>query len=326
MPFKDPLNDYYKKIIKPTVQKCSLNAIRADAISGGRLIMDDIAESIVKADIIIADVTGQNPNVNYELGMAHALGKKVVIISQTTSDLPFDYKGVRAVIYDRTKVDWVKQLKTDLFNAINEVLFDTAKSYIIPPIANFLREIYINNNWGLKETFETRQKMNVRLNDEWAGLKTELDIIGFGLKSFRDARNSSVINKVKNGLKIRILTINPDSSFVKQREKDEKEVPGSIKKTIQDLKKWVDKLKSVSNNPDNIQLKFYNSLPLNFYWKQEDKLFVGPYLYGIGSQQTVTHEYQIGSGGYNFYIEYFNGLWNNEEFCKTDYSDFKKKK
>ena len=178
----------------------------------------------------------------------------------------------------------------------------------------------------MKEIFETRQKMNVRINEIWDDLTNELDIIGFGFKSFRDAQTNSMIEKVKKGLKLRVLTINPFSPFVKQREKDELQIIGSIKKTIIDLEKWITKLKENSNNQDNVQLKFYNSLPIDFYWRQEDKLYVGPYLYGIGSQQTITFEYQKGTKGYRFYRNYFENLWENEDFCKSDYNLFKCKK
>lgn len=326
MPFSGEFDNYYQEILKPTIEECSLIAIRADEIYGIKPIMEDIAECIINADIIIADVTGRNPNVNYELGMAHALGKNVIIISQTIDDIPFDYRHIRAIIYQTKKANWAKLLQSELKHTINSISTDTSKSYKIEAIEKYQRENSINNVWGLKEIFETRQKMNVRINEIWDDLTNELDIIGFGFKSFRDAQTNSMIEKVKKGLKLRVLTINPFSPFVKQREKDELQIIGSIKKTIIDLEKWITKLKENSNNQDNVQLKFYNSLPIDFYWRQEDKLYVGPYLYGIGSQQTITFEYQKGTKGYRFYRNYFENLWENEDFCKSDYNLFKCKK
>ena len=326
MPFSGEFNNYYEKILKPTIERCSLISIRADEVYGTKPIIEDIAECIINADIIIADVTGKNPNVNYELGMAHALGKNVIIISQSIDDIPFDYRHIRAIIYKTQKVNWGKTLRTELTKTINSILLDTSKSYKIGAIEKYQKENSINNIWGLKEIFETRQKMNVRINEIWDDLTDELDIIGFGLKSFRDAQTNSMTEKVKKGLKLRILTINPLSPFVKQREKDELQINGSIKKTIIDLEKWTTKLKENSDNKDNIQLKFYNSLPIDFYWRQEDKLYVGPYLYGIGSQQTITFEYQKGTKGYDFYRNYFENLWKDEDFCKFDYNLFKSQK
>lgn len=62
-------------------------------------ILKDIVQGIHKADVIIADLTGLNANVFYELGLAHAMNKKVIIITQDLSELPFDIKSYRANEY-----------------------------------------------------------------------------------------------------------------------------------------------------------------------------------------------------------------------------------
>ncbi|MDT9490432.1 nucleoside 2-deoxyribosyltransferase [Streptococcus mutans] len=62
-------------------------------------IIKDIVQGINSADIVIADLTGLNPNVFYELGLAHAMNKKVIIITQDLSELPFDIKSYRANEY-----------------------------------------------------------------------------------------------------------------------------------------------------------------------------------------------------------------------------------
>lgn len=62
-------------------------------------ILKDIVEGIALAEIIIADLTGLNANVFYELGLAHAMNKKVIIITQDIDDLPFDIKSYRANQY-----------------------------------------------------------------------------------------------------------------------------------------------------------------------------------------------------------------------------------
>ena len=62
-------------------------------------ILHDIVEGIAQADVVIADLTGLNANVFYELGLAHTMNKKVVIITQDLSELPFDIKSYRANEY-----------------------------------------------------------------------------------------------------------------------------------------------------------------------------------------------------------------------------------
>ena len=82
MPFTGELTEIYTTLIKPTVENNELGLVckRADDIKSNRAIMQDIWKSICEARLIIADLTGLNPNVMYELGVAHTLGKESLII------------------------------------------------------------------------------------------------------------------------------------------------------------------------------------------------------------------------------------------------------
>lgn len=71
MPFRDPFNDYYQKIIRPAASDAGLETLRADNIFGTGVIITDIWEKIWRAKVVIADVTDKNANVNYELGLCH---------------------------------------------------------------------------------------------------------------------------------------------------------------------------------------------------------------------------------------------------------------
>jgi len=112
MPFGDSyLNQYYREIVKPAVEELGIEVVRADDIYGVRSVIEDIFCGIKNADILIADVTGKNPNVNYELGAAHMLNKDVIIIAQSMEDVPFDYKHRRIITYDTKNVNFAQKLK-----------------------------------------------------------------------------------------------------------------------------------------------------------------------------------------------------------------------
>lgn len=82
MPFSAPLGDYYSKIYRPAIEKAGLVPVRADAeIFGTGKIIDQIWSGIRAAKVLVAELTSRNPNVFYELGLAHALEKPVVLIS-----------------------------------------------------------------------------------------------------------------------------------------------------------------------------------------------------------------------------------------------------
>ena len=110
-PFKPPLGDYYEKIYKPAIEKAGLKPVRADAdIFGTGKIMDQIWSGITAAKVLVAELTSRNPNVFYELGLAHALHKPVVLVSSNEDDVPFDLQPIRVIYYDVTDPFWGSKL------------------------------------------------------------------------------------------------------------------------------------------------------------------------------------------------------------------------
>jgi hypothetical protein len=110
MPFADDFNDIYKIGIKETAERLGAYAERVDEQMFEGAMLDRIVNQINKADVIVADMTGRNPNVFYEVGYAHALGKVVILITQKAADIPFDLKHYQHIIYEG-KID---RLRTDL--------------------------------------------------------------------------------------------------------------------------------------------------------------------------------------------------------------------
>jgi len=111
MPFAAPLGNYYEKVYKPAIEKAGLKAVRADTeIFGAGKIMDQVWSGINAAKVLVAELTTRNPNVFYELGLAHALKKPVVLISSNEGDVPFDLKHIRVIYYDLTDPFWGAKL------------------------------------------------------------------------------------------------------------------------------------------------------------------------------------------------------------------------
>ncbi|MCY1503585.1 hypothetical protein D9M68_377150 [compost metagenome] len=110
-PFSPPLGDYYEKIYKAAIEKAGLKAVRADAdIFGTGKIMDQVWDGILSAKVLVAELTTRNPNVFYELGLAHALEKPVVLVSSREEDVPFDLQHIRVIYYDMSDPFWGTKL------------------------------------------------------------------------------------------------------------------------------------------------------------------------------------------------------------------------
>jgi hypothetical protein len=124
MPFAQELKPVYEDHVKPVVERAGLQCERADEIRGTTAITRDIWERVSRARFLIADLTRQNANVFYELGLAHAIGKDVILLSQSTDFIPFDLKTIRVIVYDYTPRG-VKKLEQDLANTIALVMKST---------------------------------------------------------------------------------------------------------------------------------------------------------------------------------------------------------
>lgn len=85
--------------IKAATENVGLRCRRADDIWENAAIIEDIVSLIDKSRVIICDCTGRNPNVFYEIGIAHTLGREVILITQIDADIPFDLRHLRYVKY-----------------------------------------------------------------------------------------------------------------------------------------------------------------------------------------------------------------------------------
>ena len=100
MPFTDELTAIYRTAVRPLLESVGYEVRRADDLGNQQSIIKDIVESIEAANLIIADLTGKNPNVMYEVGVAHARSRPTVLLTESIDDIPFDLRAYRAIRYD----------------------------------------------------------------------------------------------------------------------------------------------------------------------------------------------------------------------------------
>ena len=110
MPFDEEFDPVYDRFIKPVFEDAGFGIERADDILSQQNILKDVIEGIYNSDVIVADLTSVNPNVFYELGLAHALRKRVILITQSIDEVPFDLKSYRLLEYSThfAKIDKAK--------------------------------------------------------------------------------------------------------------------------------------------------------------------------------------------------------------------------
>lgn len=102
MPFRPELQPVYEDHIASVSRALGLTVSRGDVFFTAHAVMNDIWSAIVSSKIIIADCTGKNPNVFYEIGIAHTVGRPIILVTQNSEDVPFDIKHLRYIHYTLT--------------------------------------------------------------------------------------------------------------------------------------------------------------------------------------------------------------------------------
>jgi hypothetical protein len=125
MPFDDNFNDIYEFGIKGACIDAGLFCERVDEQFFTGSILERIFSQISKADFLVADMTGRNPNVFYEVGYAHALGKNVVLLTSVAEDIPFDLKHFPHIIYGTE----IKTLRTNLAKKLKYLVSEEPTRY-----------------------------------------------------------------------------------------------------------------------------------------------------------------------------------------------------
>src|ERR1039457_2854652 len=111
--------DAVYQLISSAGARAGLTVFRADSIVAGSPIVQNILDAIRDTPLLIADVTNANPNVMYEVGLAQAQNKPLILVSGSGSSIPFDLRGVRVLIYDlRSADEFVDRLAKTIEHAL----------------------------------------------------------------------------------------------------------------------------------------------------------------------------------------------------------------
>lgn len=213
MPFGGRLDAYYSTIYCPAIEAAGLEPHRADDLFRPSTIVNDIWAYTKKAKVMLADLTGKNANVFYELGLAHALAKPVILVAESMEDIPFDLRALRIILYDKNAPDWGRVLGEKIENALSEVLAS--------PVAAVLP--------AFLEVRETQRPSVSPEQKELIEIKQEMDLLRRALA----AREQSYTEPVRRGaehateLIERYVRVGMPPSMIIRRVRDETGAPFS---------------------------------------------------------------------------------------------------
>jgi hypothetical protein len=128
MPFGQWYDRYYQDIYIPAIRDAGFEPVRADELFSTGSVVEQIWEQIEKSKVLLADLTDKNPNVFYELGLAHAARKPVVFTSGRLEDVPFDLRHLRVIVYEVREPQWADKLQRLITDYLRNAAKDPARS------------------------------------------------------------------------------------------------------------------------------------------------------------------------------------------------------
>lgn len=201
---------------------------------------------------------------------------------------------------------WVIEVKTILLSVACSIIASSIITFFISRYQIKRENIKgIIDHWGLENIYPTRAVMNQVCDEKQKHACECIDVAAFGLRSWRQSCENMVRGLLRSGVRIRILAPIPDTEIIRKREEDEEDSPGNISQNIIKLNEWVEQLKSEGN----IELRFYDGLPIDFYFRVDNTLFIGPYQSHKQSQHTVSFEYSGDGQMFRDYTEHYEMIW-----------------
>jgi hypothetical protein len=179
MPFDKTRLEVYRHAIRPAADAAEFECHRADDAFENGAIVGQIVRDIFSDDVIVADISDLNPNVLYELGIAHAVGNKTIIICEAGQELPFNLNAYRVIFYEKT-INGGVELREQLEKALRESI--VRKPGPTNPVQHFRPVIYAT---PLQEQARLEAEIN-RLRNEVERLKkVELHILMLTLPNYQ---------------------------------------------------------------------------------------------------------------------------------------------
>jgi nucleoside 2-deoxyribosyltransferase len=189
MPFDKEFDAVYTDLIKPTFEAVGYDVKRADDIESHQNILKDIVRSIASADLIIADLTSLNANVLYELGIAHALQKPVIIIAQSIDEVPFDLASYRVIQYS-THFKETSKLAEKLKGMAEKTKM--GKLEFSNPISDFLDPDFIKQKIYTKISIEEEKASETSIEEEKIEEKGIWDFVVLSIESMQKLKDCAM--------------------------------------------------------------------------------------------------------------------------------------
>jgi len=210
MPFGEGFDEIYNLFLVEALSEAGYEVSRADDIRSSQNILKDIVRSIADSHLVVADLTDSNPNVYYELGLAHALGKPVLLLTQDINELPFDLRSYRVLSY-KTHFSHVARARKQLLDLAKGVL--TGETPFGSPVSDFVGGA---SQVHARPTFPSEVQGEAGFLDHLVDLEEGFEHLGGTVTSFGEETRSIGESTTEVTQRLQSLLQNPDRGSTRQ--------------------------------------------------------------------------------------------------------------
>jgi len=308
---REHADDVFECIIAPALKEATVDGHRADHVKDVGRITRQMYDAILFSDFCIAVLHGFNPNVFYELAIAHSAGIPVILMSEKGLDPPFDLKDERVFHYDLSprsihRGDNVRAL----LSMIDSVRRLQGKREV--PFGSNLSPL---NASGARLPYSLSSETNASA-DYWLGLVTRarhrLFLAGIGFMGWRGipGMKDALLAKVDSGCEVRVLTLDQNNPALACMLNPEIETSSALNQTprLADTRSWFGQ--ALTGNPRAEVRSLRSGMLFQQIIISDAEMIVSPYLFTANTAYSPRLEISESSAVFGLYMREFEGLWN----------------
>jgi hypothetical protein len=312
-------DDVFEYIIGPALKEMEVEAVRGDGFPEPGLITSQVIEAILTYDFCIADLSGHNPNVFYELAIAQTLGRPVVLLKLFGQSIPFDVKDYRLIEYDlkprSMKTDkWIPALKLQVSSILEP-------GFRAPPLLG--TELF--NRTGIIRSYIANVRSKEfgeppKYHEIATSAETLCYIMGVSLKVWGSQDGKHVLEGLaERGLPVRVLIMDPTNpgldAMINANLPTER--LDTAKMNIQGMENYFRSIMKL-NATGAFQVRtIKKGMPYFQLILTERTALVLQYMFCRGPQDSPLQQFPSQSELYGVFHREFEGLWNMNEVDQT---------
>jgi hypothetical protein len=306
-------DDVFEYIIEPALKNCGIKPFRSDHLHKYGLISDQTFDAILNYDLCIAVLTYKNPNVFYELAIAHFANRPVIVLIEKNEEIPFDVKDMRCVKYDLSIRSYNERKYID--QIVEYIKNLEASNWKVKSI---LPEFCINTSGdsGNREYFEKRS--NYGAEKSWEDIllsaKDCIYLAGLNLNNWKRIPKFEqiILEKARIGCKVRFL-INDAKNPAFRELIDSDAVPGQDSFNVLSALSNTNYefYSNIANQTENVEIRKILRGNLTHFMSLNDKYVIyNPYFFSIKSTHGPLWVFNQNSNFYSILKKEFETLWD----------------